>query len=107
MDGVAIGPPRKLTSAQPRSSARKITTLGERGAYLHGVGLVPAVNAGPVVETTGAGDAFNGAFAAAIAQNRSVETAVHIGCATAGLSVTKPGTAASMPQRADVDAILN
>lgn len=84
-----------------------IITLGERGAYLHGVGLVPAVNAGPVVETTGAGDAFNGAFAAAIAQNRSVETAVQIGCATAGLSVTKPGTAASMPQRADVDAILN
>jgi len=40
-----------------------IITLGERGAYLHGHGLVPAVSAGKVVETTGAGDAFNGGLA--------------------------------------------
>ena len=46
-------------------------TLGARGALLHGQGrsaLVPAIAAGPVVETTGAGDAFNGGFATGLAR---------------------------------------
>ena len=83
-----------------------IITMGEQGAYLDGHGLVPAVKAGPVVETTGAGDAFNGAFAAALAEGRAVDQAVRMGCATAGISVTRPGTAPSMPTRAEVDALL-
>ena len=83
-----------------------IITLGEQGAYLAGHGLVPAVHAGPVVETTGAGDAFNGAFAAALAEGKTPEHAVQYGCATAGISVTRPGTAPAMPSRPEVDAIL-
>ncbi|MGR3503368.1 ribokinase [Pseudaestuariivita sp.] len=83
-----------------------IITLGEQGAYLDGHGLVPAIDAGPVVETTGAGDAFNGAFAAALSEGKTPLEAVQMGCATAGLSVTKAGTAPSMPTRAEVDARL-
>lgn len=83
-----------------------IITLGERGAYLHGHGLVPAVNAGPVVETTGAGDAFNGGFAASLGAGKSPLEAVKIGCATAGISVTRPGTAPSMPTHAEVAALM-
>lgn len=83
-----------------------IITMGEQGAYLCGHGLVPAVNAGPVVETTGAGDAFNGAFAAALAEGKTALEAVQFGCATAGISVTRPGTAPAMPSRAEVDALL-
>ncbi len=83
-----------------------VITLGERGAYLHGHGLVPAVDAGPVVETTGAGDAFNGGFAAALSQGKDALTAVRIGCATAGLSVTRPGTAGSMPNWVEVEKLL-
>jgi ribokinase len=83
-----------------------IITLGERGAYVFGHGLVPAFDAGPVVETTGAGDAFNGGFAAAIAEGMAVEEAARYGCATAGLSVTKAGTAPAMPTREAVEALL-
>lgn len=83
-----------------------IITMGEQGAYLDGHGLVPAVHAGPVIETTGAGDAFNGAFAAALSEGRTPLEAVQYGCATAGISVTKAGTAPSMPGRAEVDALL-
>lgn len=86
--------------------ARPIVTMGDQGAYLSGHGLVPAMPSGPVVETTGAGDAFNGAFAAALAEGQSAEDAVRFGCATAGISVTRPGTAPSMPTRAEVDARL-
>ena len=83
-----------------------IITMGEQGAYLHGHGLVPAVNAGPVVETTGAGDAFNGGFAAAIAEGMTPVQAAQYGCAVAGLSVTKAGTAPAMPSRETVEALL-
>ena len=85
---------------------RPIITMGEQGAYLAGHGLVPAGHAGPVVETTGAGDAFNGAFAAALAEGQSAERAVQYGCATAGISVTRAGTAPAMPGRNEVDALL-
>ncbi|KAJ54744.1 ribokinase [Actibacterium mucosum KCTC 23349] len=83
-----------------------IITLGERGVYLHSHGIVPAFNAGPVVETTGAGDAFNGGFAAALARGETPQAAVRIGCATAGISVTRPGTAPSMPSWDEVAALL-
>ena len=85
---------------------RPIITMGEQGAFLSDYGLVPAITSGPVVETTGAGDAFNGAFAAALSEGKSAEDAVRYGCATAGISVTRPGTAPSMPTRAEVDALL-
>lgn len=83
-----------------------LITMGAQGAYLDGHGLVPAVNAGPVVETTGAGDAFNGGFAAALSEGLSPLRAAQYGCATAGISVTQAGTALSMPTRAAVDAVL-
>ena len=49
------------------------------------------------VVLTGAGDAFNGGFATAIARGDDPITAVRMGCTTAGISVTRPGTALSMP----------
>lgn len=97
---------KACAALQAMGVGRPIITMGARGAYLEGHGLVPAVAAGKVVETTGAGDAFNGGFAAALAEGRPPEDAVHIGCATAGISVTRPGTAPSMPTRAEVDRLL-
>jgi ribokinase len=86
-----------------------LLTLGAAGALLHTRTesvLVPAFNAGPVLETTGAGDAFNGGFAAALARGMAPKEAVRFGCAVAGISVTRPGTAPSMPRLAEVEALL-
>ena len=83
-----------------------IITLGEKGAFLHGHGLVDSFEVAPVIETTGAGDAFNGGFAAAISEGLTPLEAVTFGCATAGISVTRPGTAPSMPNRSEVEKIL-
>ena len=86
-----------------------IITLGSNGALyrdrLRSV-HVPVISAGPVVETTGAGDAFNGGFAVALSEGQNVIDAIRFGCATAGISVTRPGTAPSMPSRAEIDALL-
>jgi ribokinase len=86
-----------------------VITLGAQGALFHdGVETVhvPVFRAGPVVETTGAGDAFNGGFASALARGLSPVDAVRFGSATAGISVTRPGTAPSMPSLAEIEALL-
>jgi ribokinase len=86
-----------------------LITMGEQGAYLHNAKHsvhIPAYRAGPVSETTGAGDAFNGGFAAALANDADPVNAARFGSATAGISVTRPGTAPSMPTRAEVEALL-
>jgi ribokinase len=87
-----------------------IVTLGARGALLCQRGLEPvlvtAFSVGAVVDTTGAGDAFCGGFAVALAEGRALRDAVRFGCAAAGIAVTRAGTAASMPQRAEIEALL-
>lgn len=84
-------------------------TLGERGVLVHDgkvSEMVPSFDAGPVAETTGAGDAFNGALAVALAEGRGLQDAARFACACAGISVTRPGTAPSMPDRSEIDALL-
>jgi ribokinase len=86
-----------------------VITLGANGALLRNAEItkhLPAIDAGPVVDTTGAGDAFNGGFAVGLAEGMSAEDAVAFGCAVAGISVTRHGTAHSMPHRAEVDELL-
>ncbi|UWQ17953.1 ribokinase [Jannaschia sp. M317] len=86
-----------------------VLTLGAEGVLFHAADRsvhVPAVSAGPVVETTGAGDAFNGGFATALSEGMDPVEAARFGCALAGLSVTRAGAAASMPFRAEVEAVL-
>jgi ribokinase len=92
-----------------RGVGNVVITMGPQGALIHNGRIsehVPAVDAGPVIETTGAGDAFNGGFAVGLAEGMDLVEATRFGCAVAGLSVTKPGTAPSMPRRDEVDALL-
>ena len=92
-----------------RGAKAAVLTLGPRGALYHDETvseIVPAFPASRVVDTTGAGDAFNGAFAVALAEGRPPLDAVRFGCACAGLSVTRPGAAAAMPAREEIEALL-
>jgi ribokinase len=93
-----------------RGARNVILTLGARGSLLRtGSGkstLIPPFSAGPVIDTTGAGDAFCGAFAAALAAGQPAAEAARFASATAGISVTRPGTAPSMPYRVEIAALL-
>ncbi|PZX12180.1 ribokinase [Palleronia aestuarii] len=92
-----------------RGVGTAIITLGAKGVYLHGPGIstrVPAMANAPVIDTAGAGDAFIGGFAAALSEGQGVEQAVRMGCATAGIAVTRRGTAPAMPARAEIDAMM-
>lgn len=92
-----------------RGAGNVVITLGAQGALVKTARVVqhvPAFNAGPVVETTGAGDAFNGGLAVALSEGLDLVAATRFGCAVAGLSVTRHGTAPSMPTRPEVDQLL-
>jgi ribokinase len=85
-----------------------VVTLGAQGAQWvtqQTVKLIPAFKV-DVVDTTGAGDAFNGGLAVALAEGKDIEAAIRFANATAALCVTKPGTAPSMPYREEVEALL-
>jgi len=93
-----------------RGVKNAIITLGAQGAFVKNAMLtahVAALDAGAVVETTGAGDAFNGGLAVALTEGLGLEAAVRFGCATAAISVTRPGTAPSMPLRTEIDCLLD
>lgn len=100
---------RAADGLMARGAGAAVITLGENGALYRDRTLTvhaPAPYAGPVVETTGAGDAFNGGFAVALAEGLSPAEALRFGCATASISVTRPGTAPAMPARAEIEALL-
>jgi ribokinase len=89
---------------------RLLVTLGERGAAVVGEdGVVRRVETPTVeaVDTTGAGDAFVGAFAYGLASGRSEEAAARLGCAIAAESVLRPGTQKSFPDNARCRAIID
>ncbi len=87
-----------------------VITLGEKGAYFaNGVEdfHVNAINLGStVVDTTGAGDAFNAGFAVALTEGKNIKDSIIFANTTAGLSTTKIGTAKSMPLRSEIDELL-
>lgn len=106
------GTPLGATPADREAAARGlaerlgvslVVTLGEDGALVVPRGESASWVEAPRVEavdTTGAGDAFVGAFAVGLALGRTVDAAVRLGCVAAADSVTRRGTQASYPDRA-------
>ena len=87
-----------------------VVTGGERGALV----LVPGQDqrrvrafSVPVVDTTGAGDAFCGCFAASLAERRTVGDALRRAAAAGACAVTRVGAFASLPTRDDVERLLD
>lgn len=93
-------------SMGPRNVVLK---FGERGAYLatHD-GVREFIPCWPVdvVDTTAAGDAFNGGFAVALADGSSPSEAARFASAVAAVSVTRRGALPSLPTREQVDSFL-
>jgi len=103
------GAARAAEALLARGCPNVVVTLGKRGALLRNKDVthhVPSIDAGPVVDSTGAGDAFCGAFAVALREGRDLVAATRFGCAAAGVKVTRWGTAPAMPKRAEVEALL-
>ncbi len=88
--------------------ATVIITLGARGVWLSEQGrgqLIPGFKV-KAVDTTAAGDTFNGALLAALQQRQPLLQAVRFAQAAAALSVTRPGAQTSVPYQDEIDALL-
>lgn len=100
---------RELASELRRRGVRNVVvTLGRSGALVLTDELdimVPAVPV-DVVDTTGAGDAFNSGFAVALAEGRDIVDAVRFGVVCGGIACTKLGVIPGLPDRAAADALL-
>jgi ribokinase len=98
-----------MTALSAALGVSLVVTLGERGvAVLPLGGAVMRVPAPPVqaVDTTGAGDAFVGAFSVGLALGWGPVDAARLGCAFAADSVTRPGTQTSFAERDRAAAML-
>ncbi len=107
--GGELPPDASFAAFAATTGTRLVVTLGASGAALVGVdGRVAHVPSESVsaVDTTGAGDAFVGAFAVGIALGLPELDAVRLGIACASDSVTRPGTQASFADPASAAAIL-
>jgi len=85
-----------------------ICKVGAEGAFLiekSGIRHVPSFHIDPV-DTTAAGDAFNGALAVALAEGRSLEEAIVWANAAGALAATRRGAQPSLPTRQEVEALL-
>jgi ribokinase len=86
-----------------------VVTLGAEGAAIHrsGASIVrQGTFAVDPVDTTGAGDAFNGALAASLSAGHSLEAAVARGCAAGALATRAVGARASQPTREELERTL-
>jgi ribokinase len=103
--------PAEITVAlSGRGRACSAVTAGEAGCWYSERGgrvmHVPALKV-VAVDTTGCGDVFHGAYAAALARGEPAGQAIRVANAAAGLKATRPGGRAGIPDRAAVDCVLS
>ena len=94
---------------QERGVKNVIITLGEAGAYIKSenyTGLIPGIKVKPV-DTTAAGDVFNGALAVAISEGSDLKDAVIFANKAASISVTRMGAQASAPYRNEINSQIH
>jgi ribokinase len=99
---------KACSTLRSRGVGTVILTLGSRGAFLadlNGQRLLPGFKV-KTVDSTAAGDIFNGALSVALAEGRTVLDAVRFANAAAALSVTRRGAQPSAPTRADIEKFL-
>ena len=85
-----------------------IITLGSKGALIYSGGkaeMVPALKV-EAVDTTAAGDVFNGALTVALSEGRSLKEAARFACKASAISVTRVGAQSSAPYRNEVDIFV-
>jgi ribokinase len=92
-----------------KGPANIVVKMGSRGAFLatsEGLrSLVPSFKV-KVVDSTAAGDAFNGGLAVALMRGMAIQEAVRFGAAVGAVSVTRAGAQPAMPSEEDVNQLM-
>ena len=84
-----------------------VGTLGEKGCEIRSLGMaIPAASFGKAVDTTGAGDTFNGVLAARLAEGETLDSACRAANAAAGIEVTRRYVLPAIPTRGETEGFL-
>ena len=107
-DGTEPSARRAAEALLARGVRHVVLTLGGRGAYVASEGLRTMVPGFKVraLDTTAAGDVFNGALAVALVEGKELIEAVRFGQAAAAISVTRAGAQSSAPKRGEIDRFI-
>lgn len=101
---------QKAATALLRQGVQNVViTLGAKGALVHNSKVsmfIPAYRV-KAVDTTAAGDVFNGALAVALSEGRTLPDAASFACAASAISVTRSGAQNSIPFRNELDDFIN
>lgn len=113
LTGVTVNSAATVAKAANKLDSRgvqnAIITMGARGVFVAEAGGERRLIAGhkvKAVDSTGAGDVFNGALAVAIGEGRPLMEAAVFANAAAAISVTRPGAQASAPTRKEIEQFL-
>lgn len=107
LDNVDLFTPNEHETLGIEDKENLVMTLGKRGCLIKASGeIIPAVDCGKVVDTTGAGDTFNGVLAAMLADSRSIFTAAKIANRTSAVGVTRRHAVSSIPTKEEIKEFI-
>ncbi len=100
LQSVTLFTPNEHETAGLEGKRNVVVTLGKKGCFLREINEgIPAISAGEVLDTTGAGDTFNGVLAATLAEGEPLKKACQLANAAAAIKVTGKGVANAIPHR--------
>ena len=107
LDNVSLFTPNEHETEGVENKTNLIVTLGAKGCLLKETGeIVPAVHIGDTVDTTGAGDTFNGVLAVMLAEGAPLHAAAERASVASGIGVTRKYAATSIPTKEDIEKYL-
>lgn len=107
IDNIDLFTPNEHESLGIEDKQNVVMTLGSKGCLIKSTGeTVPTVKCGTVVDTTGAGDTFNGVLSAMLANGYNIAAAARIANAVASLGVTRKYAVSSIPSDEEIREII-
>ncbi|MBR2907696.1 MAG: ribokinase [Clostridia bacterium] len=108
LDSVDLFTPNEHETLGIEDLPNVLVTLGKRGCLIKSTGaLIPAVDSGKAVDTTGAGDTFNGALTAMLAEGCDIARAARIANRVASIGVTRRYAVSSIPSNEEIQKIIS
>ncbi len=106
LEGVSLFTPNEHETVGLENKSSVVVTLGGRGCLVRESGkIIPAVNVGEVIDTTGAGDTFNGVLAVALAEGKPLHQACELANAAAAIKVTGKFVANAIPEKEKTQSV--
>lgn len=108
LDNVDLFTPNEHETLGIEDKKNVVVTLGKKGCFIRSTGeTLPAVNSGKAIDTTGAGDTFNGVLCAMLAKGESIASAARIANKAASVGVTRKYAVSSIPNIQEMKKIID